>query len=128
MHGVLCGKHLELLSLMRLHVLASFPCYSPFFQTRGSVLVWLALEEIGTVFPLLFFPRVDFSHGGVEGLLSDYADGQFEPFLSYPLPGSWRDDIYFTVPYSPLFFIGQKGITSLIQLLFWAVIELIPSL
>lgn len=71
MPGVLCGKHLELLYLMRLHVLASFPCYSLFFQTRGSVLVWLALEEISAVFPLLFFPRLDFSQGGVEELFSD---------------------------------------------------------
>ena len=115
-------------ALMRLHVLASFLCYSLFFQSRGSVLVWLALEDISTVFALLFFPRVDFSHGGVEELFSDYADRRVEPFLCYPLPRSWRGDIYFTVPYLPLFFIGQKGITNLIQLLFWAVIELIPSL
>lgn len=72
MHGVLCGKHLELLSLMRLHVLASFPCYSLFFQTRGSVLIWLALEEISAAFPLLFFPRLDFSQGGAEELFSNW--------------------------------------------------------
>lgn len=105
MHGVLCGKHLELLSLTRLHVLPAFPCYSPFFQTRGSVLVCLALEEVGAVCPLWFFPRVDFSHGGAEGLFSGYAGRRVEPFLSYPLPGSQRNDVYFTVPYPPLFFV-----------------------
>jgi len=73
-HGVLCGKRLEPLSLIRLHAFALFPCYGPFFQTRVSLLVWLALEEIGAVFLLLFFARVDFSCGGVERLFSDCAD------------------------------------------------------
>lgn len=71
-------------------VLALFPA-SPSLQTRGSVLVWL--EEISAVFPLLFFPRVDFSHGGVEELFSHDANRGVESFLSFPLPRSWRDEI-----------------------------------
>lgn len=88
-------------------------------------MVWLALEEIGAVFPL-FFSRAGFSHGGVEKPPLDYGDRQVEPFLIYSLRRSWRDGIYFAVSCLPLFFIGQKGIMSLNQLLFWAVIELIP--
>lgn len=79
------------------------------------------------LFPLLFFPRVDFSHGGVEELLSHYAN-RSGALSQLPLPRSQRDDMHFTVPYLPLFFTGQNGIMSLVHLLFWALIELIPSL
>lgn len=65
MHGVLCRKRLELLSSLRLGVLALLPV-SPSLQSRGSVVLWL--EETNAVFPLLLFPRVDLSHGGVEEL------------------------------------------------------------
>lgn len=68
-------------------------------------MVWLALEGIDTIFPL-FFSRADCSHGEVEKLSLDYAGRQVEPFLIYSLCRSWRDDIYFTVCYLPLFFIG----------------------
>lgn len=86
MYGGLCGKQLELHSIIRLHVPASIPCYSPFFQAIGLVLVFLALKEIVTVFPLLFLPRAAFPHGGVKELFSGPADSQVEPLLSYSVP------------------------------------------
>lgn len=62
-YGGLCGKQLELHSVIGLRDPASIPCNSPFFQAIGLGLVFLALEEIVTIFPLLFLPRAAFSHG-----------------------------------------------------------------
>lgn len=81
---------------------------SPSLQARGSVLVWL--EGISDLSPLAL-PQVDFSHGGVEELLSHYAN-RSGALSQLPLPRSHRDDVHFTVPYLPLFFTGQNGIMS----------------
>lgn len=86
-YGGLCGKQLELHGVIRLRVPASGPCYSPFFQAMGLGLVFLALEEIVTIFPLLFLPRAAFSHGAVKELFSGPADSQAEPLLSDSVPG-----------------------------------------
>lgn len=70
---------------------AACSCFRPvlqsFLSSHGLGLVFLALEEIVTIFPLLFLPRAAFSHGAVKELFSGPADSQAEPLLSDSVPG-----------------------------------------
>ena len=112
MHGVLCGKHLELLSLMRLHVLALFPCYSPFFQTRGSVLVWLALGEISAVFPSCSSPGWTIVMVGWRGCFQIMQMDELSPFsvtLFLDHGGMTYISLYLILPY---FSQARKGLLA----------------
>lgn len=100
------------------------PCWS--IPSNQGLSSGLAGRDQCSLSPLVL-PQGGFSCGGVEELFSHFANGGVEPLLSCPFPRSWRDNMYFTAPYLPVFFTGQSGIMSLIQLLFWAIIELIPS-
>lgn len=69
----------------------------------------MALDEMNAVFPPLFFPRVDSSCGGVEGIFSDCTDNQIEPFLG--LPYAWimkRCQIFHCTLSSLIFHMAER--------------------
>lgn len=124
MQDILHGWHLELLSRLRLCVLALLPA-SLSLQTRAQF--WFGWKRSVLSFPSCSSPGWNSVMVGWRSCFHIMQMEEWSPFSAAPFPGHGGmtcTSLHLIFPY---FSTGQNGIMSLIQLLFWAIIELVPS-